>query len=93
MPVCLIHRSLIYNQRSLVSILCNNHVSFKAANITTNKDRIMTSTTNRFDDVEKKFGLSAYASPHEGFAAVVKGRYSDFVVHEGMYLDRQIVFV
>ena len=53
----------------------------------------MTSTTNRFDDVEKKFGLSAYASPHEGFAAVVKGRYSDFVVHEGMYLDRQIVFV
>ena len=53
----------------------------------------MTSTTHRFDDVEKKFGLSAYASPHEGFAAVVKGRYSDFVVHEGMYLDHQIVFV
>ena len=92
MPVCLIHRSLIYNsQRSLLPLLCN-HVSFKAANITTNKNN-MTSTSHRFDDVEKKFGLSAYASPHEGFAAVVKGRYSDFVVHEGMYLDRQIVFV
>ena len=39
--------------------------------------------TDRFDDIEKKFGIAAYASPHEGFAAVVKARYSDFVVHEG----------
>ena len=38
---------------------------------------------NRYDSVEKKFGISAYASPHEGFAAVVKARYSDFIVHEG----------
>eukprot|EP00578_Thalassiosira_sp_NH16_P030769 CAMPEP_0181081918 /NCGR_PEP_ID=MMETSP1071-20121207/3349_1 /TAXON_ID=35127 /ORGANISM="Thalassiosira sp., Strain NH16" /LENGTH=203 /DNA_ID=CAMNT_0023163479 /DNA_START=234 /DNA_END=841 /DNA_ORIENTATION=- len=37
---------------------------------------------NRYDDVERKFGVSAYASPHDGFAAVVKARYSDFVVHE-----------
>jgi hypothetical protein len=39
--------------------------------------------TDRYDDLELKFGISAYASPHEGFAAVVKARYSDFVVHEG----------
>jgi len=38
--------------------------------------------TNRYDDLERKFGISAYCSPHEGFAAVVKARYSDFVVHE-----------
>eukprot|EP00579_Thalassiosira_antarctica_P012167 CAMPEP_0201914806 /NCGR_PEP_ID=MMETSP0903-20130614/4892_1 /ASSEMBLY_ACC=CAM_ASM_000552 /TAXON_ID=420261 /ORGANISM="Thalassiosira antarctica, Strain CCMP982" /LENGTH=736 /DNA_ID=CAMNT_0048450263 /DNA_START=98 /DNA_END=2308 /DNA_ORIENTATION=+ len=38
--------------------------------------------TNRYDDDERKFGISAYCSPHEGFAAVVKARYSDFVVHE-----------
>eukprot|EP00584_Thalassiosira_punctigera_P017562 CAMPEP_0172554680 /NCGR_PEP_ID=MMETSP1067-20121228/55866_1 /TAXON_ID=265564 ORGANISM="Thalassiosira punctigera, Strain Tpunct2005C2" /NCGR_SAMPLE_ID=MMETSP1067 /ASSEMBLY_ACC=CAM_ASM_000444 /LENGTH=743 /DNA_ID=CAMNT_0013343097 /DNA_START=257 /DNA_END=2488 /DNA_ORIENTATION=+ len=38
--------------------------------------------TNRYDDLERKFGISAYCSPHEGFAAVVKARYSDFLVHE-----------
>ncbi|KAL9183564.1 hypothetical protein ACHAXT_004420 [Thalassiosira profunda] len=38
--------------------------------------------TNRYDDLERRFGISAYASPHQGFAAVVKARYSDFVVHE-----------
>lgn len=41
--------------------------------------------TDRFDGIEKKFGIAAYASPHEGFAAVVKARYSDFVVHEGKH--------
>ena len=40
--------------------------------------------TNRYDDLERKFGISAYASPHEGFAAVLKARYSDFLVHEGV---------
>ncbi len=39
--------------------------------------------TNRYDEIEHKFGIRAYASPHEGFAAVVKARYSDFIVHEG----------
>ena len=38
---------------------------------------------DRYDDLELKFGISASASPHEGFAAVVKARYADFVVHEG----------
>ena len=41
---------------------------------------------DRYDDLERKFGISAYASPHEGFAAVVKARYSDFVVHEGAWI-------
>ena len=40
--------------------------------------------TDRYDDIERKFGIAAYCSPHEGFAAVVKARYSDFVVHEGV---------
>mmetsp|Transcript_6937 Transcript_6937/g.14465 ORF Transcript_6937/g.14465 Transcript_6937/m.14465 type:complete len:745 (-) Transcript_6937:156-2390(-) len=38
--------------------------------------------TERYDEVERRFGIAAYASPHEGFAAVVKARYSDFIVHE-----------
>jgi tRNA pseudouridine13 synthase len=37
---------------------------------------------NRYDDLERKVGIAEYASPHDGFAAVVKARYSDFVVHE-----------
>jgi len=41
-------------------------------------------SSNKYDDTERKFGISSYTSTHEGFAAVVKGRYSDFVVHEGM---------
>ena len=40
-------------------------------------------SSNKYDDTERKFGISSYTSTHEGFAAVVKGRYSDFVVHEG----------
>lgn len=36
-----------------------------------------------FDEIEKSLGISAYMSPAaEGFSAVVKARYSDFVVHE-----------
>eukprot|EP00985_Skeletonema_marinoi_P027617 scaffold22971_cov100-Skeletonema_marinoi.AAC.2 len=37
---------------------------------------------NRYDDLERKVGIAEYASPHDGFAAVVKARYSDFIVHE-----------
>mmetsp|Transcript_37348 Transcript_37348/g.76206 ORF Transcript_37348/g.76206 Transcript_37348/m.76206 type:complete len:700 (+) Transcript_37348:74-2173(+) len=36
----------------------------------------------RYDDLERKVGIAEYASPHDGFAAVVKARYSDFIVHE-----------
>eukprot|EP00956_Cyclotella_meneghiniana_P025165 scaffold51870_cov71-Cyclotella_meneghiniana.AAC.2 len=38
---------------------------------------------DQYDSIEKEFGIAAYASPHQGFAAVVKARYSDFIVHEG----------
>ena len=41
--------------------------------------------TDGYDAIEKKFGISAYASPHQGFAAVVKARYSDFIVREGKF--------
>jgi hypothetical protein len=43
--------------------------------------------TERYDAVERNVGISSYASPatdNPGFAAVVKARYSDFLVHEGM---------
>ncbi len=43
--------------------------------------------TERYDAVERKVGILSYASPESenaGFAAVVKARYSDFLVHEGM---------
>lgn len=44
--------------------------------------------TDRYDAVERQVGILSYASPasdNAGFAAVVKARYSDFLVHEGMY--------
>lgn len=37
---------------------------------------------NRYDDLERKVGITEYASTHDGFSGVVKARYSDFVVHE-----------
>lgn len=39
----------------------------------------------KYDKVEQQFGIMAYASPKvPGFAAVLKGRFSDFCVREGM---------
>jgi tRNA pseudouridine13 synthase len=35
-----------------------------------------------YNDIEVKFGIDAYASSHDGFAAVLKARFSDFCVHE-----------
>ena len=44
--------------------------------------------TEKYDDVEQQFGIMAYASPKvPGFAAVLKGRFSDFCVREGMLKD------
>eukprot|EP00586_Coscinodiscus_wailesii_P002074 CAMPEP_0172485496 /NCGR_PEP_ID=MMETSP1066-20121228/13534_1 /TAXON_ID=671091 /ORGANISM="Coscinodiscus wailesii, Strain CCMP2513" /LENGTH=744 /DNA_ID=CAMNT_0013250795 /DNA_START=58 /DNA_END=2292 /DNA_ORIENTATION=- len=40
------------------------------------------SDVERFDAVERKFGIDTYTSPHVGFAAVSKARYSDFLVRE-----------
>lgn len=37
---------------------------------------------NRYDELERQVGISSYVSSHEGFAAVIKARYSDFIVHE-----------
>lgn len=40
--------------------------------------------TERYDEIERQMGILAYVSPeNKGFAAVVKARYSDFIVHEG----------
>jgi hypothetical protein len=37
-----------------------------------------------YDNAEAAVGISAYLSPSiPGFSAVLKGRYSDFIVHEG----------
>ena len=38
--------------------------------------------SNKYDTLERKVGIAEYASAHEGFAGVVKARYSDFIVHE-----------
>lgn len=36
------------------------------------------------DPIEEELGITAYLSPEiPGFSAVLKARYSDFVVHEG----------
>jgi hypothetical protein len=55
----------------------------------------MASTTNEAtapeestqDPTECMLGIAKYLSPNvPGFSAVLKARYSDFVVHEGMYI-------
>ena len=79
MRACSIRRGLIYHQRSLKSRESSANNSFVI-----NIFHQTRSMTNRYDDLERKFGISAYASPHEGFAAVLKARYSDFLVHEGV---------
>jgi hypothetical protein len=37
----------------------------------------------KYDAVERQFGIFAYLTEEPGFDAVVKARYSDFLVHEG----------
>lgn len=44
-----------------------------------------TTTTTIDDEIEQRFGIKSFASPNvPGFAAVLKGRFSDFCVREGM---------
>ena len=69
-----------YSLFKTLSIVNNN--SHTRINIIKKMSSI--NSSNKYDDTERKFGISSYTSTHEGFAAVVKGRYSDFVVHEGM---------
>jgi hypothetical protein len=38
------------------------------------------------DDSETALGITVYLGSHEGFSAVSKARYSDFVVHESTFL-------
>ena len=43
--------------------------------------------TEYYDKQEQAMGISNYASPLlNGFSAVLKSRYSDFVVHEGTFV-------
>jgi tRNA pseudouridine13 synthase len=47
-------------------------------------------TTQPYSAVESEVGISSYMSTeHLGFAAVLKARYSDFVVHEGTFTSCQ----
>jgi len=39
--------------------------------------------------LERQVGISSYVSSHEGFAAVVKARYSDFIVLDCIGADRE----
>lgn len=59
------------------------HLSLLCPVITNTQVRSDISMIDQYDSIEKQFGIAAYASPHQGFAAVVKARYSDFIVHEG----------
>ena len=48
----------------------------------------------QYDEVERRMGICAYAAPDiEGFSAVLKARYSDFCVHEGMPLSLDRMFL
>jgi hypothetical protein len=47
-------------------------------------------TTQPYNAIEREVGISSYLSTeHSGFAAVLKARYSDFVVHEGTFTTCQ----
>jgi hypothetical protein len=51
---------------------------------TTEKDVATPEELNQ-DPTECEVGIAKYLSPNvPGFSAVLKARYSDFVVHEGM---------
>ena len=56
-------------------------------------------STEIYDEMERQVGITAYLSKeHTGFAAVLKARISDFVVHEGtsnswQFTDRQSMAV
>ncbi len=40
--------------------------------------------TTKQDEIEEKFGITAFASKDvDGFAAILKARFSDFCVREG----------
>ena len=46
----------------------------------------------RDDEIEQQFGIKSFASPNvPGFAAVLKGRYSDFCVREGMHNKKRYI--
>jgi hypothetical protein len=53
----------------------------------TTKEAAPTTEESTQDPTEIKLGIATYLSPNvPGFTAVLKARYSDFVVHEGMYI-------
>ena len=44
----------------------------------------LATATAGFDKIEHEFGIASYLSlENQGFAAVLKARFSDFLVHEG----------
>ena len=56
--------------------------------------KIFSNMAEQYDEVERRMGICAYAAPDiEGFSAVLKARYSDFCVHEGMPLSLDRMFL
>ena len=50
--------------------------------------------TEQYDSIEREMGIFSYASSvteNSGFAAVLKARYSDFLVHEGKFQRKYIL--
>ena len=44
----------------------------------------------KYDAVERDVGICTYLTPsQQGFAAVLKARYADFVVHEGELMQKE----
>lgn len=79
--------SLIRRVRRLVELEHRAYASSEAPLDTRHTYHRRNTMTHRYDDIERELGISAYCSPHDGFASVVKARYADFVVHEGKILD------
>lgn len=67
------HGALAHHSFSCLELffLCEKHLS-----------HLQSIKMEVFGESEKLIGISAYVSRHEGFAAAVKARYSDFIVHE-----------
>jgi len=49
--------------------------------------------TDKFDAIEREVGIRVYLSDEPGFAAVVKARFSDFIVHEGKEQSSELLIM
>jgi hypothetical protein len=77
------HQPLTISLYSLVNTMATKDINMA----TPSTEAATAAAESTQDPTEVELGIATYLSPNvPGFSAVLKARYSDFVVHEGMYL-------